>query len=119
MAPMLSRGMTGYLGMDLPRFLALVRARRWLIVGIVVCAAGLTLVWSLPQPSRIRASADLLFGHTTSADSIITGRRHRHDRRPGADGGDEPRARLARHRGDERQAAVPGSGDAPRISRTP
>jgi Mrp family chromosome partitioning ATPase len=65
--------MTGYLGMDLPRFIAIVRARRWLIVGIVVCAAGLTLVWSLSQPSRYTASADLLFGHTTSADAVITG----------------------------------------------
>ena len=72
-APMLSRGMTGYLGMDLPRFLALVRARRWLILGIVVAATVLALVWSLTQPNRYDASADLLFGRTTSADSIITG----------------------------------------------
>ena len=70
---MLSRGMTGYLGMDLPRFLALVRARRWLILGIVVAATVLALVWSLTQPNRYDASADLLFGRTTSADSIITG----------------------------------------------
>ena len=65
--------MTGYLGMDLPRFLALVRARRWLILGIVVAATVLALVWSLTQPNRYDASADLLFGRTTSADSIITG----------------------------------------------
>ena len=70
---MLSRGMTGYLGMDLPRFLALVRARRWLILGIVVAATVLALVWSLTQPNRYDASADLLFGRTTTADSIITG----------------------------------------------
>jgi Mrp family chromosome partitioning ATPase/capsular polysaccharide biosynthesis protein len=65
--------MTGYLGMDLPRFIAILRARRWLIVGIVVCAAGVALAWSLTQPSRYTANADLLFGHTTNADSIITG----------------------------------------------
>jgi Mrp family chromosome partitioning ATPase len=65
--------MTGYLGMDLPRFIAIVRARRWLITAIVVSAAGLALVWSLSQSSRYTASADLLFGHTTSADAIITG----------------------------------------------
>ncbi len=65
--------MTGYLGMDLPRFIAIMRARRWLIVGIVVFAAGVALVWSLSQPSRYTADADLLFGHTTSADAVITG----------------------------------------------
>jgi Mrp family chromosome partitioning ATPase len=65
--------MTGYLGMDLPRFIAIVRARRWLILGIAVCAAGLALVWSLSQPSRYTADADLLFGQTTSADAVITG----------------------------------------------
>ncbi|MGZ8512956.1 MAG: Wzz/FepE/Etk N-terminal domain-containing protein, partial [Candidatus Limnocylindria bacterium] len=65
--------MTGHLGMDLPRFIAIVRARRWLITAIVVSAAGLALVWSLSQSSRYTASADLLFGHTTSADAIITG----------------------------------------------
>jgi Mrp family chromosome partitioning ATPase len=65
--------MTGYLGMDLPRFIAIVRARRWLIAGIVVCATGLALVWSLSQSSRYTANADLLFGHSTSADAVITG----------------------------------------------
>jgi Mrp family chromosome partitioning ATPase len=65
--------MTGYLGMDLPRFIAVLRARRWLIVGIVVCAAGLALAWSLSQPSKYTADADLLFGDQTNADSVITG----------------------------------------------
>ena len=31
--------MTGYLGMDLPRFVALVRQRAWLIAGIVGAAS--------------------------------------------------------------------------------
>jgi len=70
---MLSIRMTGYLGMDLPRFLAMVRGRRWLILGIVVAATVLALVWSLTQPNRYDASADLLFGRTTTADSVITG----------------------------------------------
>jgi Mrp family chromosome partitioning ATPase len=65
--------MTGYLGMDLPRFIAIVRARRWLIAGIVVAAAGLALAWSLSQPSKYTANADLLFGNTTDAESVITG----------------------------------------------
>jgi polysaccharide biosynthesis transport protein len=70
---MLSMAMTGYLGMDLPRFLALVRARWLLIAAIVVAAVILAFVGSLAQPSRYQASADLLFGRTTNADAIIAG----------------------------------------------
>jgi Mrp family chromosome partitioning ATPase/capsular polysaccharide biosynthesis protein len=70
---MLSLGMSGYLGMDLPRFLALVRARKWLIAGIVVAATVLAFAVSLAQPSRYRADADLLFGQTTNANAIISG----------------------------------------------
>src|SRR5215218_8422686 len=65
--------MTGYLGMDLPRFLGLVRARKWLIAAIVIGAGALALVASLTQADRYQASADLLFGRTTNADAIITG----------------------------------------------
>jgi Mrp family chromosome partitioning ATPase len=65
--------MTGYLGMDLPRFLGIIRARRLLIIAIVVVAAGLALVASLAQSNRYTASADLLFGRTTNADSVIAG----------------------------------------------
>ena len=65
--------MTGYLGMDLPRFVALVRARAWLIAGIVGAALLLALVASLAQPSRYRATADLLFGRTSTADAIVAG----------------------------------------------
>lgn len=68
--------MTGYLGMDLPRFLRVVRARRWLIVSIVVIAGGLALVASLAQSDRYKASADLFFGQTTNAAGVIA---------PGAD----------------------------------
>jgi Mrp family chromosome partitioning ATPase len=70
---MLSGPMTGYLGMDLPRFLGIVRARRWLIAAIVVVAAVLALVASLAQSDRYTASADLLFGKTTNADAVIAG----------------------------------------------
>jgi polysaccharide biosynthesis transport protein len=65
--------MTGYLAMDLPRFLALVRARRWLIAGIAVAAAVLALAASLAQPSQYRASADLLFGRTSNAADVVAG----------------------------------------------
>jgi Mrp family chromosome partitioning ATPase len=65
--------MTGYLGMDLPRFLGIVRARKWLIVAIVVAAGALALAASLTQSSRYKASADLVFGKTTNADAIVSG----------------------------------------------
>ncbi len=65
--------MTGYLGMDLPRFLGLLRARKWLIAAIVVAAGALALAASLTQSDRYQASADLIFGRTTNADAIITG----------------------------------------------
>jgi Mrp family chromosome partitioning ATPase/capsular polysaccharide biosynthesis protein len=68
---MLSMPMTGYLGMDLPRFLALVRARARLIAAIVGGAFLLALGVSLLQPSRYEASADLLFGRTSNADIIV------------------------------------------------
>jgi len=65
--------MTGYLGMDLPRFFGLVRARKWLIAAIVVGAAALAFVASATQSNRYQASADLQFGRTTNADAVITG----------------------------------------------
>jgi Mrp family chromosome partitioning ATPase len=63
----------GDVGLDLPRFLALLRARWRLIVAIVVGAFTLAVVLSLAQPDRYRASADLLFGRTTNADAIVVG----------------------------------------------
>ena len=63
----------GYLGMDLPRFLALLRARWRLMAAITGAAMLLALVFSLAQPDRYEASADLLFGRTTNADAIIAG----------------------------------------------
>jgi Mrp family chromosome partitioning ATPase len=65
--------MTDYLGMDLPRFVALVRARAWLIAGIVGAAMLFALVASLAQASRYQATADLLFGRSSTADAIIAG----------------------------------------------
>jgi Mrp family chromosome partitioning ATPase len=65
--------MTGYLGMDLPGFLALVKARGRLIGGIVAAAVLLALLVSLVQPSRYRATADLLFADSPAADVIAAG----------------------------------------------
>src|SRR5215208_2993307 len=67
---MLSKPMTGDLGMDLPGFLALVRARWRLIAGIVAAAVLLALVASLLQSSRYRATADLLFADSPAGDVI-------------------------------------------------
>jgi Mrp family chromosome partitioning ATPase len=65
--------MTGYVGMDLPRFMALMRARWRLIAAIVLGAAVLAGLLSLAQSDRYKASADLLFGRTTTAETIIAG----------------------------------------------
>jgi Mrp family chromosome partitioning ATPase len=65
--------MMGYPGMDLPRFLSLIRARLWLVGAIVAAAVVLAFVVSLLQPDRYEATAYLLFGRTTNADAIVTG----------------------------------------------
>src|SRR5215204_4154514 len=70
---MLSVPMSGYLGMDLPRFLALLRARWRLIAVILLSAVLLAIALSLAQPDRYEASADLLFGRATNADAILAG----------------------------------------------
>jgi len=65
--------MTGYMGMDLSGFTRAISARRRLIAAIVVVAALVAFGFSMIQSSRYQGSADLLFGRTTNADSIITG----------------------------------------------
>lgn len=70
---MLTMPVTGYLGMDLPRFIALLRTRVRLIAAIVGAAFLLALIVSLLQPSRYEATADLLFGRSSTADAIVAG----------------------------------------------
>jgi Mrp family chromosome partitioning ATPase len=65
--------MKGDVGLDLPRFLALMRPRWRLIAAIVLGAVVLAFVLSLAQSDRYTASADLLFGRTTNADAIVAG----------------------------------------------
>ncbi len=65
--------MTGDIALDLPRLLALLRARWRLIAAIVLGAVMLAAVLSLVQSDRYTASADLLFGRPTNADAIIAG----------------------------------------------
>ena len=63
----------GDVGLDLPRFLALLRVRWRLIAASVLGAFMLAVVLSLAQSDRYTASADLLFGRTTNADAIVAG----------------------------------------------
>lgn len=65
--------MTGDVGLDLPRLLAVLRARWRLIAAIVLGAVALAALLSLAQSDRYTASADLLFGRPTNADAIVTG----------------------------------------------
>jgi Mrp family chromosome partitioning ATPase len=60
-------------GLDLPKLLALVKERAWLLTAITLVAAGLALVVSLSQDKQYRATAVLLFGGTPSAESLIEG----------------------------------------------
>jgi capsular exopolysaccharide synthesis family protein len=63
--------MGGNVTMDLPKVLAVLKARKWLLVFIALEAAAVTLAISLTLPPRYEASADVLFGRTTAADSVI------------------------------------------------
>jgi len=60
-------------GLDLPKLLALVKERVWLLTAITLVAAGLALVVSLSQAKQYRATAVLLFGGTPSAETLIEG----------------------------------------------
>jgi Mrp family chromosome partitioning ATPase len=60
-------------GLDLPKLLALVKARAGLLTAVTLVAAGLALVVSLAQSDRYRATAVLLFGGTPGAESLIEG----------------------------------------------
>jgi len=64
---------TGYLGMDAPRFVALMSARRGLLIATVVVAAALTSIVSLMQPQDYRASATLWFGPGTTPEEVFPG----------------------------------------------
>jgi Mrp family chromosome partitioning ATPase len=65
--------MTGDIALDLPRLLALLRARWRLIAAIVLGAMALAAVLSVAQSDKYTASADLLFGRPTNADAISVG----------------------------------------------
>lgn len=52
--------MSGSAGLDVPKHLALVRARAGLLAAVTLVAAGLALVVSFGQSERFRATAVLL-----------------------------------------------------------
>jgi Mrp family chromosome partitioning ATPase len=60
-------------GLDLPKLLALVKERAWLLTAVTLVAAGLALVVSLSQEEKYKATAVLLFGGTPSAETLIEG----------------------------------------------
>jgi Mrp family chromosome partitioning ATPase/capsular polysaccharide biosynthesis protein len=62
---------TGYLGMDVPRFLGLVSARRRMVAVMAIGAAALALLASATQTKQYEAGADLWFGAPSSAESIV------------------------------------------------
>jgi Mrp family chromosome partitioning ATPase len=70
---MLGLRVNGYLGMDIPRFLALVSARRRMIAGMAIGAAALALIASLTQAKEYRAGADLWFAAPTPAEALVPG----------------------------------------------
>src|SRR3954468_16780939 len=63
--------MSSYAGMDLPKLVAVIKARWALLAAITLLAAALALVLSLAQAERYRATAVLLFGGAPQAESLI------------------------------------------------
>jgi len=58
---------------DVAQVLSVLKAGRWLLLALVVVAATFAYANSLTQPERFRASAQLLFGRTTPADTVAGG----------------------------------------------
>src|SRR4051794_2443601 len=57
-------------GHDLAQVVSVLKAGRWLLLALVLVAAAFAYGNSLAQPERFRASAQLLFGRTTPADTL-------------------------------------------------
>jgi Mrp family chromosome partitioning ATPase len=60
-------------GLDLPKLLALLKARAGLLAAITLGAAALALVVSLAQPERFKATSVLLFGGAPRAEILLEG----------------------------------------------
>jgi Mrp family chromosome partitioning ATPase/capsular polysaccharide biosynthesis protein len=60
-------------GLDLPKLVALIKARAPLLLAITLIAAGLAFVVSLTQPQKYKASSVLLFGGIPSAEILVQG----------------------------------------------
>jgi non-specific protein-tyrosine kinase len=55
---------------DVAQVLSVLKAGRWLLLALVLVASAFAYANSLTQPERFRASAQLLFGRTTPADTV-------------------------------------------------
>jgi capsular polysaccharide biosynthesis protein len=60
-------------GLDLPKLLAAIRERAWLLAAMTLVAVVLALVVSLAQSERYRATSVLLFGGTPRAETLVEG----------------------------------------------
>src|SRR5689334_13772588 len=65
--PAMLRGVSASPALDPRGVLAVVKARRWLIVTAAVLAGLIVFAVSASKPDRYQASAGLLFGQTTTA----------------------------------------------------
>jgi len=68
--------------MDIPRFIALVSARRRLVATMAIGAAALALLASLTQDKEYTAGADLLFGGNVTTESVLPDTASRASQRP-------------------------------------
>jgi capsular exopolysaccharide synthesis family protein len=58
---------------DLAQVLSVLKTGRWLLLTLVIVAAAFAYANSLSQPDRFQATAQLLFGRTTPADTFAAG----------------------------------------------
>jgi len=65
--------MSSYAGIDLPKLVALVRARAMLLTAITLAAAAVAFIVSHGQSERFRATSVLLFGGTPRAEILVEG----------------------------------------------
>ena len=61
------------IGLDLPKLLALLKARAGLLAAITIGAAALALILSLAQAERYKATSVLLFGGAPRAEILLEG----------------------------------------------
>jgi capsular exopolysaccharide synthesis family protein len=65
--------MSDYAGMDIPKLLAIIKARAGLLAAVTLAAAAVAFAASLMQPERYKAAAVLLFGGAPRAEILLEG----------------------------------------------